>query len=72
MKKWRRAFSADYFLTYTEAAEILFPDANLQSARMRIRRMVERGELTAYIDPRENNPQHAARVSRQEVEDRLS
>lgn len=62
----------DDLITYTEAAEILFPDADLQIARMRIKRMVERGELTAYIDPRENNPQHAARVSRQEVEESLA
>ena len=58
----------DDLITYTEAASIVWPDDVIQVARMRVKRLVERGEWTAYSDPLENNPQHAARVSRQEVE----
>lgn len=57
----------DDLINYTEAAAILYPDDEVQVARMRIKRMVERGELSAYLDPTENNPQRAARVSREEV-----
>ncbi|MBZ0305667.1 MAG: hypothetical protein K8I82_06330 [Anaerolineae bacterium] len=57
----------DDLISYTEAAELLWPQESVQAARMRLKRMVERGELTAYTDPQENNPQHAARVSRAEV-----
>ncbi|MCL4878139.1 MAG: hypothetical protein KJ064_15880 [Anaerolineae bacterium] len=57
----------DDLISYTEAAELLWPEEDIQAARMRIKRMVERGELTPYTDPRENNPQRAARVSREEV-----
>jgi hypothetical protein len=60
----------DDLITYTEAAGILWPDDDVQVARMRIKRMVERGELTGYSDPQESNPQHAARVSRGEIEQR--
>jgi hypothetical protein len=59
----------DDLISYTEAAVILWPNDDVQAARMRIKRMVERGELTHYADPHENNPQRAARVSRQEIED---
>ena len=58
----------DDLITYTEAVAILWPDDDIQVARMRMKRMVERGELTAYVDPTEANPQRAARVSREEVE----
>lgn len=58
----------DDLISYTEAAGILWTADDVQTARMRIKRMVERGELTAYIDPTERNPQRAARVSRLEVE----
>ncbi len=58
----------DDLISYTEAAAILWPDEAVQTARMRIKRMVERGELTPYLDPHENNPQRAARVSRFEIE----
>jgi hypothetical protein len=60
----------DDLITYTEAAGILWPNDDVQAARMRIKRMVERGELTGYSDPQENNPQRAARVSRLEIEQR--
>ncbi len=63
---WQRG---DDLITFTEAAEIMWPDQDVQAARMRIKRMVERGELTGYTDPRASNPQHAARVSRLEVEE---
>jgi hypothetical protein len=58
----------DDLITFSEAAEMLFPGENVQAARMRIKRMVERGELVGYSDPSERNPQKAARVSRQEAE----
>lgn len=58
----------DDLISYTEAAAILFPELPHQTARMRLKRMVERGELTRYVDPNENNPQRSARVSREEVE----
>jgi hypothetical protein len=56
---------------YTEAAQLLFPElaqANIQAARMRVKRMVERGELMMYIDPSEPNPTQQARLSRQAIE----
>ena len=58
----------DDLISYTEAADILWPDDDVQVARMRLKRMVKRGELTSYRDPTENNPQRSARVSRLEVE----
>lgn len=61
----------DDLIGYTEAAHLLFPDLaqrNIQAARMRIKRMVERGELLSYLDPAEPNPTHQARVSRQAIE----
>jgi hypothetical protein len=61
----------DDLITYTEAAELLWPDDDIQAARMRIKRLVERGVLSGYIEPRENNPQRAARVSRLEVLEQL-
>lgn len=61
----------DDLISYTEAATILYPEEALQTARMRIKRMIERGELTPYCDPTENNPQRSARVSREEVESYL-
>jgi hypothetical protein len=57
----------DDLITYTEAAQLLWPDDDLQAARMRIKRLVDRGVLSHYTDPRENNPQRNARVSRAEV-----
>lgn len=61
----------DDLITYTEAAELLWPDEDIQVARMRIKRLVERGVLSSYIDPRENNPQRNARISRAELLDQL-
>jgi hypothetical protein len=61
----------DDLIGYTEAAQLLFPDlapANIQAARMRVKRMVERGELMIYIDPGESNPTQRARLSRQAIE----
>lgn len=60
----------DDLITYTEAASLLWPDDDAQVARMRIKRMVERGELSAYADPNESNRQRAGRVSRQEITQR--
>jgi hypothetical protein len=61
----------DDLIGYTEAAQLLFPElalANIQAARMRAKRMVERGELMVYIDPSEPNPTQQARLSRQAIE----
>lgn len=61
----------DDLIGYTEAAHLLFPDLahqNMQAARMRIKRMVERGEVLSYLDPAEPNPTHQTRVSRQAIE----
>ena len=61
----------DDLIGYTEAAQLLFPDlaqANIQASRMRVKRMVERGELMMYIDPSEPNPTQQARLSRQAIE----
>jgi len=35
---------------------------------MRVKRMVERGELMIYVDPGEPNPTQQARLSRQAIE----
>jgi hypothetical protein len=61
----------DDLIGYTEAAQILFKDLagqNIQAARMRIKRLVERGELMSYIALDEVNPTQQVRVSRQAVE----
>jgi hypothetical protein len=61
----------DDLIGYTEAASLLFPDLaqqNIQAARMRIKRMVERGDILSYIDPTEPNPTRQTRVSRQAIE----
>jgi hypothetical protein len=61
----------DDLIGYTEAAHLLFPDlaqTNIQAARMRVKRMVERGKLMIYIDPSEANPTQQARLSRQAIE----
>ena len=61
----------DDLIGYTEAAQLLFPDlaqANIQASRMRVKRMVERGELMMYIDLSEPNPTQQARLSRQAIE----
>jgi hypothetical protein len=60
----------DDLIGLTEAAQILFPDLaanNLQAARMRVKRLVARGVLMAYVDPSETNPTRQTRVSRQVV-----
>jgi hypothetical protein len=61
----------DDLLSYSEAARLLFPDlarANLQAARMRVKRLVERGDLQGYVDPLVANPTQQTRVSRQAAE----
>ncbi|GAB4432204.1 MAG: hypothetical protein Fur0044_29750 [Anaerolineae bacterium] len=58
-------------ISYTEAAQILFKDLagqNIQAARMRLKRLVERGELMSYLALDEVNPTQQVRVSRQAVE----
>jgi hypothetical protein len=60
----------DDLIGLTEAAELLFPELaqkNMQAARMRVRRLTERGELMVYIDPSEPNPTQQTRVSRQAI-----
>jgi hypothetical protein len=61
----------DDLIGYTDAAQLLFPalaQTNIQAARMRIKRLTERGELMSYIDPSIANPTQQARVSRQAIE----
>lgn len=61
----------DDLISYTVAAHILFKDLagqNIQAARMRIKRLVERGELMSYVALDEANPTQQVRVSRQAVE----
>lgn len=60
----------DDLITHSEAATILYGVAE-ERELMRLRRLIDRGALTAYTDPREPNPQRAGRVSRAEIE-RLS
>jgi hypothetical protein len=60
----------DDLISLTEAAQLLFPgiaDTNLQAARMRVKRLTERGELMVYLAPDEPNPTQQARVSRQAI-----
>ena len=61
----------DDLIPLTEAAQLLFPDiarTNLQAARMRVKRLTERGELMVYLAPDEPNPTQQVRVSRQAIE----
>ncbi len=61
----------DDLISYTEAAHILFSELaqqNIQAARMRIKRLVNRGELMSYVALDEANPTQRMRVSRQAVE----
>lgn len=61
----------DDLIGLTEAAQLLFPELardNLQAARMRLRRLVNRGALMSYIAPDEPNPTQQLRVSRQALE----
>jgi hypothetical protein len=61
----------DDLIGYTEAAQMLFGELaseNIQAARMRVKRLVERGMLLGYAEPDESNPTRRARVSRQAVE----
>lgn len=57
----------DDLLTLSEAAELAF-GKNSQKNRMRLKRMVNRGDLTEYFDPHETNPTHRTRVSRLQIE----
>jgi hypothetical protein len=61
----------DDLISFTDAAQLLFPtlaQTNLQAARMRVKRLTERGELMLYHAPDEPNPTQNARVSRQALE----
>ena len=61
----------DDLISYTEAAQALFPTLaqhNLQAARMRLKRLTEAGTLMQYRDPSATNPTQQVRVSRQAVE----
>jgi len=61
----------DDLISFTEAAQLLFPDiarTNVQAARMRVKRLTERGELMVYFAPDDPNPTQQARVSRQAIE----
>ncbi|MFL5800743.1 MAG: hypothetical protein ACJ8CR_03285 [Roseiflexaceae bacterium] len=61
----------DDLIGYTDAAQMLFGELaaeNIQAARMRVKRLVERGMLMAYAAPGEANPTRRARVSRQAAE----
>jgi hypothetical protein len=61
----------DDLISFTEAALLLFPElahTHIQAARMRVKRLTERGELMVYSAPDEPNPTQHARVSRQAIE----
>lgn len=61
----------DDLISYTDAAQLLYPDVaeqNLQAARMRVKRLVERGLLQSYSDPQAANPTQQVRISRQAAE----
>jgi len=61
----------DDLISFTDAAQLLFPGiarTNMQAARMRVKRLAERGDLMIYLAPDEPNPTQQARVSRQAVE----
>ena len=61
----------DDLISYTEAAYLLFPElalTNLQAARMRVKRLVERKLIQGYSDPNATNPTQQVRVSRQAAE----
>lgn len=60
--------SGDSLITISDAAVILF-DENSQNNRMKIQRMLTRGELTAYLDSGEPNPQRQTRLSYNQVLD---
>lgn len=76
-QRWAKA---EELITYTDAARLFDPlawsetlatDARnrmQEAARARVRRMVESGELTGYIDPLESHSNRQARVSRAEVD----
>lgn len=49
------------------AAAILCHGKNTQNNRMKISRLIQKGKLIGYRDAEEQNPQHAVRVSRQQV-----
>ncbi len=57
----------DDLISISDAAIILRGSAE-QKDIMSVKGYIERGKLTKYRDPRENNPQYATRVSRREVE----
>lgn len=76
-QRWARG---EELISYSQAAQLLDPlswSETLQgeartraqeAARARVRRLVEAGELTGYLDPLERHPNRQGRVSRSEVE----
>lgn len=60
---WARG---DQLITLSEAARILRGSAETRDL-VYINDLITRGKLTRYIDPGEPNPQHAGRVSLQQV-----
>jgi len=61
----------DQLISYSAAARLLYNDANSVKPQVlseRIRRLIQRDKLRAYIDPLEPNPRHAQRVLLNEVE----
>lgn len=65
--KVRLWLNCDELITISEAATILRGSANNRD-RVYVNSLITRGELVRYIDPSANNPTHAGRVSRAEVE----
>lgn len=61
---WARG---DTLITLSEAARILRGASNDRDL-VYVNALIERGQLTAYTDPTEPNPQRARRVSRADVE----
>jgi len=59
--------SGDELITISDAAELVHGE-NTQNNRMKIQRAIKRGDLTAYVDKAEPNPQRSTRVSKREVE----
>jgi hypothetical protein len=71
--KCQVAVHGENLITLTEATQMMYGDADgmgvtKKALLSRVKRMVLRGELTAYYDPNTANPQHATRVHRHEVE----
>jgi hypothetical protein len=57
------------WITFTEAASILFPHLAPHAGRLRIKRLTLRGAIPVIIDPREAYEARARRVRRTEVQE---